>query len=686
MSSLSPPKKICIFLVLVLAVTLSGCTHQKTLRGHLLRGDWAIEYNRTPWIGCPPDSGCPDDEDSESGGLFSCLKKDDEKMKKGFRRHCAMNAECTPKNPCSRTLGCGMWVTPSDSSTVASLGGAAKACGITPFCSPQKPCNLTPHCGKPVNVNVNAQTMMLASQNGSAGSLGGMYGGNAATGAASGNIALSNGIANGGVGGGTGNGMSGGMGMATIRGMNPMTMNPATVNSMAMAPNGAMIPNGTVAGRAVGAIPGSLVSRGIVPGASTITTGGMVAAIGVATPAGTMTPTGVRMPNGVINNAIVLRSCVMTPNCTAAHPCGLTPICGSAVAVNMVTNNAVALASALQAQGVASGVMQTGGMGMMVNPMTNQPINGLTMGGYPQAGYPPIGYAPSGHAPGYPRFAAGMIPGMIQGGEMDEMHEEVEYPVLPETRSQMPVPRFQTIPVNPAFQRSEGMPPTPKAQRTVATPTTTAMIDREYESALDQAYLEGVSAAMDEVERKLEEKRQLAARAKLQEKILHQSESVQQQLDQQEYLRMLALQRERQARQQQAEALAASEPRRLPPPKAAQSPMVAVRANNSPPPNPLQMAENLKSSVVSGVNGALAPLLASNQPASKPAQSKPAPSKAQSPATSKVESEVAIVPPSLPGRPPVMSGLQNYGLLSDDESDAVIMQAQFTADNVSIMP
>jgi len=532
-----------------------------------------------------------------------------------------------------------MWVDPADSTTFATLGGTAKACGLTPFCSPQKPCRLTPNCGKPVSVGINPQTLMPANLNG----------------------------------------------MTTVRGMNPVN------------------PNGPVS-------DGTLVSRGIVPGASTISSGGMVVAIGVATPAGTMTPIGVRMPNGMVNNNVVLRACVMTPNCTAAHPCGLTPNCGGAVAVNRVSNNATVLASALQAQGTTGSVMQAGGMGMMVNPVTNQPINGITMSGYSQMGYPPIGYAPIGYAPGYPRYAAGLVETDEPTAEMSDEEEVIQ----PETRSAMPVPRFQPIPSKPAFQRSEGMSPTPKAQRTVAKPTVVGMNDshevseKEFETALDQAYLEGVSAAMNEVERKLEAKRQAAARAKLQEKILQQAENVQQQLEEQEEARMLAMQRmqyERQLRQRamqaQSEMMAAtetvSEPKRLPMPKQVavsqdipketvaaqskppQSPVVAIKANLSNT-SPVLLSENLRTSVVSGVNGLIAPLLGTNQKERHSVKPQPQQNSTNS------GSELAVTPPNLPKRPPVSPVPMDYGLLPDDAPTPLILQARFIADDEPIRP
>ena len=646
MSKLSPPK-IIVPLVLLLAAVLVGCSHQKTQRGHLFRGDWAVEYNRTPWIGMPPDSVYHEvgekSEKAESRGLFGCFMKEGrEKHRKGFRHHCAMNAECSPQEPCCRTLGCGMWVDPEEPATHASLGGAAQACGLLPFCLPQKPCGLTPVCGRPANINVNPQTLMQAKHP----------------------IGIPS-------------------GMPIVRGMNPTATMPGAATP-------SVLPNGT------------LVSRGIVPGASTITSGGVVAAIGVATPAGMMTPVGVRMPNGVVSNAVVLRARVMTPNCTAARPCCLTPHCGGAVAVNMVANNATVLASALQSQGVASGVMQTGGMGMLVNPITNQPVPGLTMSGYPQMGYPPIGYAPTGYAPGYPRFAAGMA----ETGEAAAQREEEVAPP-PETRSQMPVPRFHPIPTQPAFQRSEGMAPT-QGERTSAMNGRQEISEMELERALDQAYLEGVSAAMDEVERKLEEQRQAVAKAKLQEKILQQSENLRQQLDAREEMRILVMQCERQLQQHQQQAAmqqqamqqqtlrqpemlatAVPEPRsqRVSPPR----PAAAVPAASA---SPALLAGNLKTSVVSGVNEIFAPLLGANQnhgqsgnqgvQVNQRGQALTPPQPQRSVAQPRVE--VAVVQPDVPVRPPVLPVAPRYGLSPDDEADSPIMQAHFSDDGVPIQP
>jgi hypothetical protein len=245
--------------------------------------------------------------------------------------------------------------------------------------------------------------------------------------------------------------------------------------------------------------------------------------------------------------------------------------------------------------------------------------------------------------------------------------------------------------------------PQPQQQRTIAKPTTVAMVEQqdiseqELEQALDQAYLEGVSAAMNEVERKLEAKRQAAAKVQLQERILQQAEYVQQRLDEQERAQALAMQRaqqERQLRQQtagQMEVLAAAEtvqePKRLLPPKPLATlpePPKAVTAaklntpqtvNNNANVNPLQLAASLKSSV----NGVLTPLLGSNQ--KEQALVPPKPLLQGSP---KPKSELAATSSDLPGKPPVSPVTSNHGLLAEEETG--ILQAQFTDDSASIRP
>ncbi len=447
-----------------------------------------------------------------------------------------------------------MWIDPNEPIVA---GSPARACGLTPFCSPMKPCGLTPYCGKPGGP-------------GGSGGAGGMGMMNAMS---PNTLMLGNGSM-----------MNGGY----IP--NPMITTTATATATPTFPQPTLAPPGapqqspskvpTVAGpngMRVGAVPnrmmpnspipgsagGSLISMGIVPGVSTITSGGLVVAAGVATPAGVMTPSGVLLPNGMLQSQGVLRACVMHPNCTAARPCGLTAGCGMMVPLNVVSNNAVMLASALSAPGIAGNVMQAGGVspayaaaygtaygtpgyvngtvmsaggiptdrtgtGMIVNPITGQPVAGLTMNGTTQMGYPPIGYAPTGYSPGYPRPVPGAPEAAVEEEE-EEMSPKAADAPLP-NQSQMPFPRFHPVPSKPTFQRSEGLPTTPPQKRTVS--GTGKVLTRDtLNAAMEQAYLEGIADAMDDVQEEIDAQNQELVKAELQARILRQAQQVQDQFE-----------------------------------------------------------------------------------------------------------------------------------------------------------
>ncbi len=531
--------KFQLLWILALAFVMAvGCSHQKTNRGHLFRGDWAFEYNRTPWIGCPPDSGCDDqrtcgidgcEECGQGGGFLGCLRKKSGthgashehgektgKKTKGFRRHCGLRPDCSAERPCCRTLGCGMWIDPSDPTAFATLGGGAKACGMTPFCSPMKPCGLTPNCGRVVNQSLMSPNMLML--------------GNSAVG----NTGLGNNV-------------------PVMMPPSPTQQNPGVpMPTPVLPPQSPKKPSTTVAGPT-----GMLISRGIVPGVSAVTTGGLVAAAGVATPMGMMTAAGVQLPTGQMDNNSVLRVCMAHPNCTPARPCGMSPGCGGRVPLTMVANNAaptaMMLVSAMQTPGTPNPIMQAYGPrvgnGMLVNPATGLPVNGISMAGYTQMGYPPIGYAPTGYAPGYPRYA-----GMSEEEAEEPAEEEA---VEPEMKSAMPVPKFHPIPSKPAFQRSKGLP-VPKRTTPGETAQRVFSDDGAAELALDdaveQAYLEGMSAAMDEVEQEIAAREQELAKSQLQEKILNQAKKLQTHLESQKEreLQVLAVQ-ERQQEPMEAE-------------------------------------------------------------------------------------------------------------------------------------
>lgn len=407
-----------------------------------------------------------------------------------------------------------MWIDPSDPNSFAGMGQGVKACGMTPFCSPMKPCCLTPLCGRTSMTPMNAQTLMLGNN---------------------------------------------GMVYPSMPGQ-PMSPTPLETPQGSPPPGQKEKKPPTVAGP-----NGMLVSMGIVPGMSPITTGGVVAAAGVATPVGLMTPMGVQLPNGTLNNQVVIKACVLHPGCNAARPCGMSPGCGSVVPLAMVAAQPGMMpASALSAPGVAGGVMQAGplpgyvngavmhaggmpagrmGTGMLVNPITGMPVSGLSMTGGPQTGYPPIGYTPTGYNPRYPRYD-GLGFGAAQSEEEDEEETvetgEVQTPSV--MKSQMPVPRFHPVPSKPAFQRSEGLPVAPGTNRNVSSRSLSQFgeianssgkyfSEESINGALERAYLEGMSAAMDEVGEELDAQNQERSKAEMRAEVLNKAKNLQTKLD-----------------------------------------------------------------------------------------------------------------------------------------------------------
>ncbi|HBT77073.1 MAG TPA: hypothetical protein DEB39_09135 [Planctomycetaceae bacterium] len=482
----------------------AGCHVQiPKKRGLLFRGDWAFEINRTPWVGCPPESGCDlllDEEGfCEDGNCLKCdlphplgkckLRKmlkgntveDDEEDGEAtheesenadmgivpnlgkFRRHCGQTETCTRKRPCCSTPGCGVVVDPNDPKSMARAGYAPGMitgyCGLTPGCSLSSPCGLTPRCCLPV--------------------------------------------------------------------MAP-SLNPASVGMMG---------NVTQQPYILSAVPGGGIAAG----------SGMIP-IGSVVPAGGILPRG-----GIVGiNGMIHRSCGLTPQCSAARPCGLTPQCGVLVPPGMAQQNVILLAGAMGipanagavgmgALGLGSGASpqrvsptgNTGGLvtggsvtgamlspggvqvspggmmvtadGRMVNPAQAQIVQGLTMSGYPQTGYPPIGYAESGYSPGYPRQNALQL-------DVEEGYLEAEVaqaaPKTPQkeaetaAKSSMPAPRHHPLPTRPTFERSQGLsnlqkePSKSKAVAKTALSENTRKEKSDQTAVIQQAYLQGMIAMM----------------------------------------------------------------------------------------------------------------------------------------------------------------------------------------------
>ncbi len=519
----------------------------------MVRGDWAIEFNRTPWVGCPPDVGCNDKrtcggENCPGGCAEGCAESGN--TKQGFRRHCGLHQGCTAERPCCKTLGCGMWVDSSDPNSFAALGTTVKACGLTPFCSPMKPCGLTPNCGRIDPVAV--QSLMLQ------------------------NAILQRGSVQNGAQNDPQNGVQ-------RPGQTPQqTPSPSLLQT---PPPPQTTP--TNAPVAVGIPNNLLITKGIVPGVSAIQGGGLVAAAGVSTPVGVMTPSGVQLANGTLQPGAVIRVCASHPGCTPAHPCGRIPGCGGAVPLTLVSNNAVALASTMTQQGMASGVIPAGGgsasagkipvirtsSGTLVHAVTGQTMS-------PEAvralvaqqnrigaatrlnNYPPIGFAQEGYSPNA-RYAE-------LGWTRDDEEAEEPEPVaeraaaLPGARSNMPLPNFHRVPTKPVFQRSEGLPVFPdeilpdevlpdkenvsmrslSSNRTSASNINQRLSEVDMAAAVEEAYLEGMSYAMSEVSAELDQSSQERSRelAKAEKKaaILEQAQKLEARLQQQKKMELQA--------------------------------------------------------------------------------------------------------------------------------------------------
>lgn len=523
--------------LLILSVTLlflSGCHTSKTNRGYMVRGDWAMEFNRTPWVGCPPDSGC---DDERTCGVAGCAGGCNHGEKSGFRRHCGLRPGCSPKRPCCKTLGCGMWIDTSDPNSFGAMGSGVKACGLTPFCSPMKPCGLTPNCGKVVQPTVI-----------NAGNLSG----------GGGNPMMSNGM--------------------TFP-MNGETLQPTPIMPP-QTPTG--MPEPPENKPTTIATPNNLLlSRGIVPGVSLVNNGGVVAAAGVATPSGIMTPSGVQLPNGMLHTGAVIRACGGHPNCSPARPCGMSPGCGGLVPVAGVSNNAMMLASTLAAPGMSGGVVPAGGPAMtgapagripvirapdgsLVHAVTGQPINQDAMRAVVQNGnrfgaYPPIGYADNGYN-ALSRYDALNLP----PEDEEEPEEELAEAQSPGARSRMPVPRFHPVPTKPVFQRSEGLPNDSERRKTTPSGKKTASDDRRFFSddnlaaAMEEAYLAGMSDAMGEVEEELDTQAWELAKAQKQAELVEQAQKLEVKLQRQKALELQARElREREENQRRIAALQA---------------------------------------------------------------------------------------------------------------------------------
>ncbi|MDR1290973.1 MAG: hypothetical protein LBK06_07225 [Planctomycetaceae bacterium] len=520
-------KTLMFFVAFVVGfVCFSGCSHNAVNRGHII----SLEYNRPPWIGCPADTGCDTERTCKLGhdksscdcGEGSSSGVADKKI----RRHCGLKPNCTSKNPCCEVPGCGMWVDPSDPNSFAGNSRVPRACGLTPFCSPMKPCGMTPHCGRPVNPYLFSQPAMMPPMSSmSPYGFNGIYAGSNGF-PVNGNFTNANGSIS----------QLPVTVPPTIQSTvpnSPATISPTPISTPPTSPN-----NNTPPPKPNQAKPaniagpnGILVSMGIVPGVSVINGGGYVAASGVVTPYGMMTANGIRLPNGTTNSQMVLKACGSNPACTPSRPCGMLPGCGAAVPVGLVSNNAVPLAAEIIARSRGGGVVQavdgnnyntygnSNGYGnvMQVNGMAAQNLRNGASYQYPQNGR---GTNYIAGAVNNSRNNDTRTPPMLQpelynnDSAEDELDDESEVDGLVDEavvnqgkKSTMPLPRFHPVPTEPTFNRRRGISVQKTADETGSNKFSKNSIRNNNstdETAIENAYLKGMVAALDEVDAELD--------------------------------------------------------------------------------------------------------------------------------------------------------------------------------------
>ncbi|MDR2641805.1 MAG: hypothetical protein LBC74_03310 [Planctomycetaceae bacterium] len=619
------PNSICLSSIFVIigfglifaVINFSGCSHNAVNRGHII----SLEYNRPPWIGCPPDTGCDTERTCKLGHSKSSCDCDENSQTasgvagKKIRRHCGLSPNCTVKNPCCETPGCGMWVDPSDPNSFAFNSRAARACGLTPFCSPMRPCGMTPYCGRPFAPHPANQPAIMSP-----------YGFNPP------------------------------YGSSPYAGLNPFPLNGALTNGFALpslnfptlpgtssssvpnspTPNSQPIPstissppnnNGTPSKQkppkptTVAGPNGILVSMGIVPGVSAINGGGYVAAAGVVTPNGMMTPNGIQLPNGTINNQLVIRACGSHPGCTPSHPCGMTPGCGMPVSVALVSNNAAPLAAELIARSNRSNGVVPAVDGNIYNGYANYNrnnnygnvmlANGTVMQNlqnganyqYQQNNYPNgqrTNYVAGNNtanrnAANNPAIAANntatglrnpppLQPDLYNSDQPEDEYANNENEINNENdnlnnetavtnqgkKSMMPLPRFHSVPTEPAFNRRKGISVQKISNENGSNKVSKYSTDTNSDdTTVERAYLKGVIAALNEVEAEIDSQTDEIENAKMKSLAMEKANKLQAKIDakmernteiaefeteQQRQLRELAIQAEQIKFEQQRQA------------------------------------------------------------------------------------------------------------------------------------
>lgn len=451
---------IVLLVVATLAVASSGCgLCKKYKRGMILRGDWAVEINRTPWVGCPADVGC-------SGAA-------------GSADHTCGDGCGEAKLPAHKKL-LSFFNRDDNKEKRETRPGFRIACGKRRGCRSQSPCRLSPLCGSFFDMNKPNPVILTMMRNGQLpipmevpGLMELVVGGgtNGSTG----------GAGSGGNGGGNGAG-----GLAFFQPTPAFPSASSVFGQPQFAQNPlAQLPTSAQLATAAQQI---LVTPGVVlPPGGSLPAGGMVVAGGA-----------------------VLRPCGMLPQCTASTPCRSHPQCGVMVPAMVAQQNAAFLASAhatslgsgnglgtgLYPSFIAgTGITGTGitGTGMAgIGTMGQQGSQGMVVAGGPAmtSSYATSYTAAPNEGPiGYPMMRP-------QDEVIDAVAQKSDAAGDNPERVPMPSPRFHSVPTRPTFQRSQGMANRDIASREADTTTSTA--NPAANAALQRAYIRGMYAAMQQ--------------------------------------------------------------------------------------------------------------------------------------------------------------------------------------------
>jgi len=423
---------------LMIVLFISACSSPK--RGFVFRGDWAFEYNRTPWIGHPGNTDIPG---TESSG------------KETKKKICPV---------CKQEKGETSW----KDALLGPFANKDKKC----LCDRIRSGGGIPG-GNPYGGNINITSYNPTVANTFPGAFGGGYPGTLPPGSLSlppGAVVVPNGVL-------LPNGtllpqslffpQAGGMtaGVPNAGQNNPAQngagntvppqppLSPNATNANGVAPQGEQgIP---------GQVPGTFNPQNGTP--STVPP-----APASQLPPGQLTP-GQLAPGQVTpgsEQAALLQMQSILPGLSGAG-------------INGVGVNSPSIPQTAPMPGYASSLApqwQNSQNPMLVNPAANQVVPGLSMTGTQAPGYPPIGYAPTGYSPGYAQQMVAPMPGVNQvnpltatatakTGQNDSDEEsgdeaaEASRTAARRSMAQMPYPRFHPVPTHPAFQRSMGMAP-----------------------------------------------------------------------------------------------------------------------------------------------------------------------------------------------------------------------------------